>query len=576
VLTGGSRTALPRHQTLRAVVEWSWELLSKPERVMARRLAALPTGATLGVAEAICCDEPGVFGGDLPVGAVLDALTRLADKSFLTVDGEADDIEPRYRMLDTIRAYCLERLAEAQEQDGVRDRMSGYYLALAETADPLLRTRAQRPWFGVLAAESGNMQAALRWATDRGDAGTALRLAAALAWFWYLCGQRGDGAALARAALALDAAGSPRDDRAMAEARGVCAVVAASADWDLEPAAELVNAAVTTADADGRAPHPLLVYAQTQAARFRGDGERARALLAGYLDSADPWTGAAARMQSAVILRGLGRIEEASLGCDAALAAFRDLEESWGTAMTLMLRAELDKTAGDYPGAIAALEEAAASGQRIGAPDNNITWLYSDLAWLRARTGDYAAAHAAADLADQNARAQGDSGQYLRLIRAELAWLEGNPTEATRLCEDLLREGADGPAPWAPLRALAGARLGVLKLEAGDIPRGTTLLRDALGTAATAGDRPAAAAAVEGLAAVALRIAGAERAAALLGAADSTRGTVDHSSLDAPGIRAAAQEQLGEAAFDAAYRRGLGLPYDEALGFAQASAGRAE
>ena len=95
-------------------------------------------------------------------------------------------------MLDTIRAYCLERLAEAGEEDGVRDRMCRYYLALAETADPLLRTRVQRPWFGVLAAESGNMQAALRWAIERGDAGTALRFGAALAWYWYVCGERGD------------------------------------------------------------------------------------------------------------------------------------------------------------------------------------------------------------------------------------------------------------------------------------------------------------------------------------------------------------------------------------------------
>ena len=145
VLTGGSRTALPRHQTLRAVVEWSWELLSKPERVLARRLAVLPAGATLGAAEGICSDEPDVLGGDLQAGAVLDTLTGLADKSFLTVDGETGDIEPRYRMLDTIRAYCLERLAEAGEEDGVRDRMCRYYLALAETADPLLRTRVQRP-----------------------------------------------------------------------------------------------------------------------------------------------------------------------------------------------------------------------------------------------------------------------------------------------------------------------------------------------------------------------------------------------------------------------------------------------
>jgi hypothetical protein len=176
----------------------------------------------------------------------------------------------------------------------------------------------------------------------------------------------------------------------------------------------------------------------------------------------------------------------------------------------------------------------------------------------------------AADLADQNARAGGfgpvpaPDPRRTRLAR-------GKPDRGEPALRGPSPRGGRRAGPWAPLRALAGARLGVLKLEAGDIPRGTALLRDALGTAATVGDRPAAAAAIEGLASVALRIAGAERAAALLGAADSVRGTVDHSSLDAPGIRAAAKEQLGEAAFDAAYRRGLGLPYDEALGFAQAS-----
>ena len=578
LLTGGSRTALPRHQTLRAVVEWSWDLLSKQEQVLARRLAALPAGATLGAAEGICTDEPGAvgaLGGELPTGAVLDALTGLVDKSLVVVDdGTAEGIDPRYLMLDTIRAYCLERLAEADEEDSVRDRMCRHYLALAETTEPLLRTRVQRPWFGVLAAESGNLHAALRWAIERRDAGTALRFGASLAWYWYVSGLHGDCAALARAVLAVDAAGSPRADRATAEARGICAVIAASDDWGLEPSGELVGAAAAAAAADpgGRAPHPLVTYALTQAARFGGDGERALELLADYFDPADPWLGAAARLQSAVILRGLGRMEEASHYCDAALTAFRDTGESWGTATTLMLRAELDRVTGDYRDAIAALEEAMASGQRLGVPDNDMTWLYSVLAWLRVRTGDYAAAHAVLGLADQDARARGDSGPHPRLIRAELAWQEGHLAEATRLCEDVLREGAGKPGAWAPLRALAGARLGVLKLEAGDIARATALLRDALGTAATAGDRPATAAAMEGLAAAALRTAGAERAAALLGAADAIRGAVDHSSLDAPGVRAAANEQLGEAGFGAAYRRGLAMPYDEALGFAQASA----
>jgi len=578
VLTGGSRTALPRHQTLRAVVEWSWDLLSKPERVLARRLAALPAGATLGVAEGICSDQPGALGGDLPAGAVLDALAGLADKSFLTVDDEVGGLEPRYRMLDTIRAYCLERLAEAEEADGVRDRMCGYYLALAETADPLLRTRAQRPWFGVLTAESRNMQAALRWAIERGDADTALRFCASLAWFWYVCGQHGDCEALAQATLTLDAARPQCEDRATAEARAASAVIVALADFDLEPARKLVDAAVAAAAADpsGKPPHPLIGFAQAQVVRFGGDGERALELLAGYVGSADPWVGATARLLSAETLHSLGRIEEATLGCDAALVAFREMDESWGTAMALMFRADLDKIAGDCRGAIAALEEAMLSGRQIGAPEYDMTWLYSELAWLQIRTGDYAAAHAALGLADQNARAGGDWGPNPRLIRAELAWREGHLAEATRLCEDILHDEADGPVSSAPLRALAAARLGVLELEAGDIARGMALLRDALGTAATARDRPSAAVAVEGLAAAALRIAGAGaaaagRAAALLGAADSIRGAVDHSSLDAPGIRAAAKEQLGEAAFEAAYGRGLSLPYQEALSFAQAS-----
>jgi hypothetical protein len=246
------------------------------------------------------------------------------------------------------------------------------------------------------------------------------------------------------------------------------------------------------------------VYGVTQAMRFGGEGERALALLARYLDSADPWTGAAARLQSADILRDLGRIEEAASYCDTAPAVFRDIEESWGTAITLTFRAELDKTAGDYRGAIAALEEAAAASRQL-ANSSDLAWLYRQLAGLRVRTGDYPAAHAVLDLADRSVWAQGNWGRLLRLIRAELAWREGQLAEATRLCEAILRDEADRPAFWWPLRALAGARLGVLTLEAGDVARGTELLRDALAAAAAGGDRPTAATATEGLAAAALR-----------------------------------------------------------------------
>src|SRR5262249_1846739 len=145
LLTGGSRTALPRHRTLRAVVDWSWDLLAPAEQVLARRLAVFPAGATLAMAEQVCADEL------LPSAQVLPALSGLVDKS-IAAAGQGPDGEPRYRMLETVRAYGLERLAQAGEQDRIPDAFTASYLNLAETADPGLRTAAQGRWMRELAA----------------------------------------------------------------------------------------------------------------------------------------------------------------------------------------------------------------------------------------------------------------------------------------------------------------------------------------------------------------------------------------------------------------------------------------
>ncbi|HEY6296596.1 MAG TPA: BTAD domain-containing putative transcriptional regulator, partial [Streptosporangiaceae bacterium] len=192
LLTGGSRTALPRHRTLRAVVDWSWDLLAPAEQVLARRLAVFPAGATLAMAEQVCADDL------LPSAAVLPALSGLVDQSIVTVsqtpDGGDRDLvtSPRYRMLETVRAYGLERLAEAGEQDQIRDAFAARYLDLAETADPQLRTADQGRWLRELAAEQDSLHAALRLAITRRDADTALRFVRALGWYWQLRGQPGD------------------------------------------------------------------------------------------------------------------------------------------------------------------------------------------------------------------------------------------------------------------------------------------------------------------------------------------------------------------------------------------------
>src|SRR5262249_29184668 len=157
LLTGGSRTALPRHRTLRAVVDWSWELLSASEQVLARRLAVFPGGTTLAAAERVCADDL------LPPAAVLPALSGPVDKSILGMAEGQDGPSPRYGMLETVRAYGLERLADASEDAVVRDAFAAYYLDLAETADPGLRAAGQRRWLRELTAEQDNLHAALRW-----------------------------------------------------------------------------------------------------------------------------------------------------------------------------------------------------------------------------------------------------------------------------------------------------------------------------------------------------------------------------------------------------------------------------
>jgi hypothetical protein len=156
--------------------------------------------------EAVRAGEPGGADGTVPRAAVLQALDGLVGKSILTVQPSpggalrspegtlpgplartpqgTSDTATRYRMLETVRAYCLERLAEAGEEAAVKDAFARYYLDLAETADPLLRTREQVRWYHALTAEQDNLHAALRWAIGRGDADTALRSVRALSFYW--------------------------------------------------------------------------------------------------------------------------------------------------------------------------------------------------------------------------------------------------------------------------------------------------------------------------------------------------------------------------------------------------------
>ena len=176
LLTAGSRTALPRHQTLRAIVDWSWDLLDDAERTVLRRLSVFSGGATPAAAEPVC----GPAGDP---GGLIDVIASLVDKSLVTATGEA---EVRYRLLETVRAYAAERLAEAGEEEQVRAAHARYFLDLAEQGEPRLRSADQLTWLARLTAEHDNFAAALRYVIGARDAQTGLRFVAALAWFWVM------------------------------------------------------------------------------------------------------------------------------------------------------------------------------------------------------------------------------------------------------------------------------------------------------------------------------------------------------------------------------------------------------
>ncbi len=202
LLTAGSRTALPRHQTLQAAIDWSYELLSEKERALFRALSVFPGGWTLEGAEAVCGDNL------IEKTRVLPLLAQLVDKSLVTV--ETQDREARYQLLETIRAYAR-RLAASAEQEALERRHAAFFLAVAERAEPHLGMGAgQGTWLNQIAAELDNMRAALRYAAAWSETETALRLTAALRWFWYVRGHWSEGREWLEGALAGGGSTSPR------------------------------------------------------------------------------------------------------------------------------------------------------------------------------------------------------------------------------------------------------------------------------------------------------------------------------------------------------------------------------
>jgi predicted ATPase/DNA-binding CsgD family transcriptional regulator len=197
LLTGGSRTALPRHQTLEAAIDWSYDLLTEPEQQLFRRLAVFVGSFTLEAAEVVASDLAGPQG--LSAADLVDLLSRLVTKSLMVV---MEGPHTRYRMLDTLREYAWQRLLAAGELDRMRERHLMYYLELAGRAESGLTGADQVDWLKRLEVEHDNLRAALAWSLDSEAGEAGLRLATALAGFWLRVGYLSEGIGWLERALA--------------------------------------------------------------------------------------------------------------------------------------------------------------------------------------------------------------------------------------------------------------------------------------------------------------------------------------------------------------------------------------
>ncbi|HEY7485736.1 MAG TPA: BTAD domain-containing putative transcriptional regulator [Streptosporangiaceae bacterium] len=223
LLTRGSRTAPARHQTLRAAVDWSYGLLTAPERRLFNRLSVFAGGFTLDAAEAVCAEPDDAPEPDDALEPIAVLLARLVDKSLVATASTAADTR-RYRMLETLRTYGGERLAEAGETDRTRDRHATYVLTLVETANTAVRGAQQFVWLRRLETEHGNIRAALTWAHARGDTLTSIRLVGAMQPLWDRHGHYSEALRWLGQALAMD---GPVPATARARALDVMAGLAA-------------------------------------------------------------------------------------------------------------------------------------------------------------------------------------------------------------------------------------------------------------------------------------------------------------------------------------------------------------
>jgi predicted ATPase/class 3 adenylate cyclase len=523
LLTGGSRTALPRQQTLKALIDWSYDLLREEERALLRRLSVFAGGWTLEAAEAVCAGES-VDGSD-----VLELLTQVVEKSLVVY--EEGSAQGRYRLLETIRQYSFDRLREAGEAGTVQEGHCDYFLRLAEESEHHLRGPEQAVWLERLEIEHDNLRAALSWCrTANGSLERGARLAGALWWFWLVREHITAGREWLACYLPQEIGVSPTARAKVLNGAGYLARI----QGHFQQAEALCQEAVT-------------IYRQLKSERGIAWGLNTLAYTAEYL----------------------GHPQEALQRCEESLALWRKLGDAGGIGYTLHQLGGMLRSRGER-GRARELATESLKLFRDLQDKRNIAFSLWLLAHVAIEEGSRRAACTYWEEALSLLREVRDRRSLLILL-PELAGQEEEPlaqsayfAEGFQLAQEMNDRQATGQLLGGVGRAAA---------QQGDYPRARECYRQSLAVRQEFGDISALALSLEDFAGLAMRERQWERAARLLGAAEAARAGHEVKvpiSIQEERRQAvtAARTALGMERFAAAWSEGGVMSLDQAIEYA--------
>ncbi|ARZ70414.1 hypothetical protein SMD11_4821 [Streptomyces albireticuli] len=621
LLTSGSRTVLPRQQTLRAVVDWSWDLLDAPERAVLRRLSVFSGGCDLAAAEEVCSDSPetdgrtdaGSASGAVGARDVAVLLGSLVDKSLVVAEPAAGGAM-RYRLLETVGEYAAERLDEAGERTGAERRHLVAYRELARTADPLLRGPAQGVWLERLELEHDNLRTALRRAVAARDEQEALCLVLSLGWFWQLRDHRADASHWAEAVGALGPdpfaepvapvpplyvtcteRPPPMPPEVLAEARRGVHLTRLVSMTDMgvvhRPETQRRLRGIVAAYADGqpqtcRVPGFIVFFAILMSGDFERLYRTLDAMVARCRELGYEWElGHVLQLRSKIFNDQPGGLDQATADAEESVRLFRRLGDSWGVAEGLTglgevheRRGQFDLAAEDYREAVEQVREIGSTGQ-LPALRARLAGALVEAGTVGDEEGERMLRDAIAEAEQGNA----DAAIFGRLQLGVRVARAGRTAEAREIFEGLVTDfGIRSVVMFQSLMCGQMAWLDTLEGRPGDaLPRlreALSMADDPLSTLAVpqlpmthllfAAFAHAALAREERTKPPAAREEHALRAARLIGAGDGLRPDDFPAASTEREVRerteADARGLIGDAAYERAYAEGGGLTLEEA------------